>query len=73
MEQPRHGLVANVEGLNLDVGPRMDGKDRELLEEVCRCLLRGPLAHSRLKLRGDATELSDSGARPSRAVTLCPG
>ena len=53
VEQPRNGTVANVEGLNLYVGPRMDGKDRALLEKVCRYVLRGPLALSRLKLRED--------------------
>jgi hypothetical protein len=53
VEQPRHGLVANVDGLNLYVGPRVDGKDGELLEKVCRYLLRGPLALSRLKQRED--------------------
>jgi hypothetical protein len=35
VEQPRHGLVANVDGLTLYVGPRVDGQDRELLEKVC--------------------------------------
>jgi hypothetical protein len=52
-EQPRNGVVANADGLNLYVGPRMDGKDRVLLEKVCRYLLRGPLALCRLKLRAD--------------------
>jgi hypothetical protein len=58
VEQPRNGLVANVDGLNLYVGPRLDGKDpRTAGEGVPRLnqysLLRGPLALSRLKQRED--------------------
>jgi hypothetical protein len=39
-KQPRNGVVANADGLHLFVCPRMDGKDRMLLEKVCRLKLR---------------------------------
>src|SRR3954454_4429305 len=53
VEQPRGGLVANVDGLNLYASPVIDGGERERLEHICRYLLRGPLAAGRLKRRDD--------------------
>jgi hypothetical protein len=53
VEQPGHGLVATVDGLNLDVGPRMDGRTARWWRKVCRCVLRVALALSRPKKRKD--------------------
>ena len=53
VEQPRGGMVARVNGLNLYPSSVIDGKDRQLVERVCRYLLRGPMSLGRLKQRED--------------------
>ena len=51
VERPRGGTDANFNGINVYASSPVDGGDRETLERLCRCLLRGPMAQHRLKQR----------------------
>ena len=75
VEQPRGGLVANKDGLNLYASGVIDGNDRERLEHLCRYLLRGPLALGRLKLREDGKltyRMKKADRRGNTVMVLTP-
>src|SRR5205807_2007142 len=46
-------LQARCEGFDLHGAVAVAGEDRDRLEQLCRCLLRPPIAHERLALRPD--------------------
>ena len=75
LEHPRHGISASVDGLNVYASAPLDGRDRELMERVCRYLLRGPLAQKRLSERPDgmlAYRLKKPDRRGNTVLVLSP-
>jgi hypothetical protein len=48
-------LQARRDGFDLHAGVTVRGDDRERLEQLCRYLLRQPIAQERLTLRPDGT------------------
>ncbi len=50
-------LQARRDGFDLHAGVTVPGEDRERLEQLCRYLLRPPIAQERLTLRPDGTVL----------------
>ena len=53
VERPRTGLTANVSGMSVYASSVVGAEQREVLEKLCRYLLRGPLTLGRLAQRPD--------------------
>jgi hypothetical protein len=72
---PDDAPVAEVRGINLHAKQCVDGRDRRLLERLCRYITRPPVAQDRLERRSDGTlELSFKSVWKdgSRGVVLEP-
>ena len=52
MRRPANSALAEVGGINVHVGPAIDGRDRKRLERVCRYLARPPVCEDRLAVTG---------------------
>ncbi len=75
VERPRGGLVARVDGLNLYASDAIPAGDRELLEKLCRYLLRGPLTLGRLQQRDDGMltyRMKKADRRGNTVLVLTP-
>ncbi|HZU40573.1 MAG TPA: transposase [Solirubrobacteraceae bacterium] len=55
--EPGRPLQARAEGFDLHAGVTVAGEDRDRLEQLCRYLLRPPIAQERLALRPDGSVL----------------
>ena len=57
-------LQARCDGFDLHGAVAVAGEDRDRLEQLCRYLLRPPIAQERLALRPDG-KILDAGAEPA--------